>query len=209
MIERVAQRVRHRRRPCFELIQRCRVARAETLGHAVRTHRAPLVVIAFEPDLEEILELPVLRDVARREMAVVIENRLRLGELVIEPPRRVSAEQEVVVNEGSWLHGWFCVEAALSEGCAACGCKSVCEVSRRRRWRRHVAFATEPPLQRYGRVTVCTSKLWQLRLRMSCCVNGAAAPVMRTLSSVTSLTGLSGRPTISPAFFVAPLQAMF
>ena len=63
-------------------------------------------MVTFEPDLEQVFELPVLRDVAWREMAVVIEDRLRLRELVIEPPCRLRAEQEVIVDEGSWcVHG--------------------------------------------------------------------------------------------------------
>ena len=64
--------VRHGGGPGAELVVRVGVAGDVPLGHAVGAHRPPLVVIAFEPDLEEVLELAILRDVARRELAAVL-----------------------------------------------------------------------------------------------------------------------------------------
>src|ERR1019366_350848 len=59
-------------------------------------------MVPFEPDLGEIVELPVLSDVARRKVAVVIENRLRLRKLVIEAAGSARLEEKVFVDE---LHG--------------------------------------------------------------------------------------------------------
>jgi hypothetical protein len=84
VIERIAQRVRHGGGPGLKLCERLGVAGAELFRHAVGAHRAPLVVIALEPDLEQVAELAVLGDVARREVIVVIQNRLGLGELMIQ-----------------------------------------------------------------------------------------------------------------------------
>ena len=48
-------------------------------------------MVALQPDLEQILEPPVLGHILRRQMAVIVEDRLVLGELVIEPPRGLGA----------------------------------------------------------------------------------------------------------------------
>jgi hypothetical protein len=76
---------------------RIRIARAVALGHSAGAHRAPFVVVAFEPDLEQIREAAIVRDVARRQVAVVIENRLSRREFVVKPPRRPVLEQKIVV----------------------------------------------------------------------------------------------------------------
>ena len=65
-------------------------------------------MVAFQPDLEQVFELPVFRDVLRRNVAVIIKDRFRLGELVIQPARRFVAEQKIVVDEG--FHGLFAQE---------------------------------------------------------------------------------------------------
>src|SRR5262245_26260568 len=53
VIERIAQRRRYGARPGDEFLVRARIAGAVAFGYAVGAHRAPLVVVAFEPDLEE------------------------------------------------------------------------------------------------------------------------------------------------------------
>ena len=65
VVERVAQRVRHRLRPRLELLPVRRVAGAEPLRHAVGAHRPPLVVIAVQPDLGDRGEAVVLGDLGR------------------------------------------------------------------------------------------------------------------------------------------------
>ncbi len=99
VIERVAQAVRHGLRPRQELVVRIGVARAEPLGDAARPHRAPLVVVAFQPDFEQICEPAILGDVLRRKMAVIVDDRLRRRVRVKQPLRGLRLEQEVVVDE--------------------------------------------------------------------------------------------------------------
>ena len=74
-IKRVAHRSLEARRPCAELLARLRVACDERLRHAAGTHQTPLVVVAIKPDLRNIREFPVLQNLLRREVAVVVDDR--------------------------------------------------------------------------------------------------------------------------------------
>jgi hypothetical protein len=62
-------------------------------------------MISLEPDFVQVLELPVLRDVLRGEMIVVIEDGLFLREFVVESASCGSGQKKVVVNES---HGSLC-----------------------------------------------------------------------------------------------------
>ena len=57
-------------------------------------------MVALEPDLEQVTELAVPSDVLGRQMAVVIEDRLVLGVLVVEALRVFVREKEIFVNKG-------------------------------------------------------------------------------------------------------------
>jgi hypothetical protein len=57
-------------------------------------------VIAVEPDLGQRAKAVVLRDLIRRQVAVVVDDRLLLRHLMIEPPRRLRLQQEIGVDEG-------------------------------------------------------------------------------------------------------------
>ena len=85
VIERVPERVRHRLSPRHELVVRISFASAIGFTHAVGTHGTPLVVVAFKPDFEKVLELPVRRNVLWWQMAVIVEDRLVLGIAVVQP----------------------------------------------------------------------------------------------------------------------------
>lgn len=101
MVQRVAHELRHDATVGEELVVVGRSGtRDEVLVDPRRAHRAPLVVIAREPHLVEIAELLVGRDLVGRQVAVVVVDRLRLGDVVIEPPRRRGREQEVFVEKG-------------------------------------------------------------------------------------------------------------
>ena len=109
VINRIAQRVRDGARPCQELFVRRRISGDVSFGYAVGAHGAPLVVIAFEPDLGKIGEAAVFGDVFRGKMAVVVEDRLRRGVIVIESPGDVGGEQKIFAEEsghGSVLAAW-------------------------------------------------------------------------------------------------------
>ena len=97
--ERVAERVGHRRGPGGEFFARGGRPGDEVLRHSVGPHRPPLVVIPVEPDGVEVFEPAVLGDVARAQMAVVIDDRLRRGHAAIEVCSHVVRKQEGVVAE--------------------------------------------------------------------------------------------------------------
>ena len=57
-------------------------------------------MVTFEPDLEQVSELAVPSDVLGWQMAVVIEDRLVLGVLVVEALGVFVGEKEIFVNKG-------------------------------------------------------------------------------------------------------------
>src|SRR5882762_9691778 len=99
VIERIAQRVWHGGRPGLELGKGIGIPRAEFFGNPIGPHRPPLVMIAFEPYLKQVLELPIFRNVPWREMAMVIENRLLLRELMIQAPGDAALQKKLVVDK--------------------------------------------------------------------------------------------------------------
>jgi len=86
-------------RPRQELLVRRSVACGIALIHAVGSHGAPFIVIALKPDLKQVGELAVGRNVRGRNMAVVIENRLGFGPIVEEMARGLGGQQKIVVDE--------------------------------------------------------------------------------------------------------------
>ena len=56
-------------------------------------------MIAFEPNFKQVCELPVLREVLRRKVAMVVENGLGRCILVVEAACRRSLQKEIVVDE--------------------------------------------------------------------------------------------------------------
>jgi hypothetical protein len=60
-------------------------------------------MVALEPDFKKVFELAVFRDVARRNVAVIIKYRLVSRELVVKPSRRFVGEQKIFVDEGHKL----------------------------------------------------------------------------------------------------------
>ena len=104
VVERVAEGVGHGGAPGVELLARRGIPGADALRHAVGAHGAPLVVVSTQPDLGQVGELVVVRDQCLREVAVVVVDRLGLGEVVIQVARGVGLEQEVVVDEEA-AHG--------------------------------------------------------------------------------------------------------
>ena len=99
VIQGVAQAPRHRGGPGLEFLVRLGVAGAEPFRDAVGAHRTPFVVIPLEPDLEQVPERAVARDVARREMIVIVEDRLWRGVLVVQTAGDLAVEQKSIVNE--------------------------------------------------------------------------------------------------------------
>jgi hypothetical protein len=77
--EGIAERVGDGVGPGLEFFERGGVTCAIALGDAVGAHGPPLVMIALEPDLEQIGELAVFGEILGREMIVVVQNGLVLG----------------------------------------------------------------------------------------------------------------------------------
>src|SRR5262245_9359178 len=97
MVERIAQRMRDSSRPGLELGKGFSVSRAKWLGHAVGTHRPPFVMVAFKPNFRQIFELAVLSDISGRQMTMVVQNRLRLGKLVVQTPCGARLQKKIPV----------------------------------------------------------------------------------------------------------------
>ena len=55
--------------------------------------------VSAQPEFGEIRKLVVLRDQVRRKMAVVIEDRLRLRETMIQLARLLRAQEKIFVDE--------------------------------------------------------------------------------------------------------------
>jgi hypothetical protein len=87
VIQRIAQGRRHRTGPRLEFLDRRSAAGAVAFGHSIGPHRAPFIVIAFQPDFEEVLELSVLSHVFGRQVAMIIEDGLLFGVRVVKPAR--------------------------------------------------------------------------------------------------------------------------
>jgi len=100
MVERIAETVGNGGSPSEKFIVGGSVAGAEGFGDTVGSHSAPLVVIAFEPDLEEVAELAIGGDVRCGKMRMEIEDGERSGKFVVEMAGGGSVEEEVVVDEG-------------------------------------------------------------------------------------------------------------
>ncbi len=95
VVERISEGLRNGFRPFLELLPIRGVAGAKAFRHAGRPHGAPLVMVAAEPDLREILESAVGGDFGRRQMAVVVEDRQIAGEFVIQTRRPIVFQQKV------------------------------------------------------------------------------------------------------------------
>ena len=98
--ERIAERVRHGLGPRLEFFPRGGGAGDPLLRDAVGPHGPPLVVVAIEPDGVQVFKPPVLGDVARAQVAVVVDDGLPSRDIVIEGSGCVAGEQEGVVAEG-------------------------------------------------------------------------------------------------------------
>ena len=117
VVERVPQRVRNRLRPRVELLAVGGVARHKTFVDAVGTHCPPFVVVAREPNLRNIVELPIFSNLLRNQMRMIIDNRLIFCEVVIEFLRCFRLQQEIISNE-SFHISLFLV---LGVGCQVLG----------------------------------------------------------------------------------------
>ena len=68
--------------PLLELLASGGIAGDEALVDAVGAHQAPLVVVAAQPDLGDVLEALVVPDLLGRDVAVVVDDGHALGKVV-------------------------------------------------------------------------------------------------------------------------------
>ena len=89
------------------------MTRETTLVNAVGAHGTPFVVVAFEPYLSEIVELMVVGHVCRNQMAMIVDDGLAHGIVVVEASCRFSLEEEIVVDEVAHCIWFFLVCIAI------------------------------------------------------------------------------------------------
>ena len=99
VIERIAERFGNGPGPLLELLPVRGVASDVALGDAGGTHRAPLVVIAVEPDLRKVLEATVRGDLLRGKVGMIVDDRQVAGVLVIQLNGAIVLEEEVLRDE--------------------------------------------------------------------------------------------------------------
>ena len=100
MIEGVAERSGDGFSPFLELIPIGGVSCAVPFGDSGRSHGTPFVMVTVEPDLRQILEAVIGRDLLGWEVAVVIDDRHIAGVLVIESDGGFGLKQEILGDEG-------------------------------------------------------------------------------------------------------------
>ena len=99
VVERIAQGVGDRAREGEKFFVGLGVAGDQALVGTVGAHRPPFVVISLQPDFEKIFKATIVGNVLRRQVIVVVEDRLWLGVFVVQPERGVGLQQEIVVDE--------------------------------------------------------------------------------------------------------------
>ncbi|MNC51677.1 hypothetical protein D3C75_1009780 [compost metagenome] len=76
--------MRHRCRPGIKFFLVRGIAGTQAFSHTVGAHRAPLIVIALQPDIVHVLKTTVFGNLLRWRMAVIVENRLTRCIVVIQ-----------------------------------------------------------------------------------------------------------------------------
>ena len=99
MVKRISQRVWHGLAPREKFFIGLGFARAKFFRNSIAAHRAPFVVVAFQPDLGQVGKAPVASKVLGRKVAVVIDDRQLLRHLMIKSTCRRTLEQEILVDE--------------------------------------------------------------------------------------------------------------
>lgn len=122
MVKGIAKGVGNCRAPGFEFLKGIGIACAKVLGYTICSHGTPFVMIALKPDREEVRETPVVGNVCRREVAVVVDDGQWRSDLVVKALCRFALKQEIIVNE---VHGRFSI-ANGKEFVSAKGVKCMC-----------------------------------------------------------------------------------
>ena len=87
VIQRVAQGIRHCSSPLLKFFVIGFVASAISFSHPIGAHGPPLVVIAVQPGLAEVVKNFVFGYLLWRQMVVVVDNGHFAGVLMVEQSR--------------------------------------------------------------------------------------------------------------------------
>ena len=99
VIKRIAHRIRKRSGPFLKFLPIGFVTGNIGLFDAVGPHCTPLVMVAAEPRLGNVPETAILRDHLRHEVAMVIDDRHPGSMFVIQLPRRIVLQHEILSDE--------------------------------------------------------------------------------------------------------------
>ena len=75
MEQRVADCIWNGFGPFLKFFKIGRLTCAVFLVDSIGSHRSPFVMVAVKPDLGQVLKLFVIRNLTRRNMAMIVENR--------------------------------------------------------------------------------------------------------------------------------------
>lgn len=96
MIQRITQRIGHGLSPFPEFFPVRAVAGNVTFVHSIGPHCAPFIMIPVKPCFYDIIEPAVFCDLARRQMAVIVNNRHGCGVFMVEPDRSFRCKQKII-----------------------------------------------------------------------------------------------------------------
>ena len=100
VVQRIANCLADNLRPLAELLVVARAAGDVVFIHARAAHQAPLVVVAAQPDLRDVLEALVFPNFLGADVAVVVDDGAGRGIVVVELARRLGVQQEILIHEG-------------------------------------------------------------------------------------------------------------
>lgn len=112
MVERIADKLRHSLGELEELCVIVTVTGNKFLVYAIGAHLTPLIVIAAKEEIECVLELIVLGDLLRREVAMVIDD----GKILYHGVKllcRLIFEHKVIVNKAHSVTPSLNIEISL------------------------------------------------------------------------------------------------
>ena len=99
MVQRVAQSIGYCLRPLLKLLPVRSVTRDVAFVHSVSAHGTPLVMVAAQPQFRDGTEAVILCHHPRVQMAMVIYDGQPFGMPVIQFPRGVRPEQEILIHK--------------------------------------------------------------------------------------------------------------
>ena len=103
VVQRIADQLGHGLGPGLEFLPVGGVGVGDILlFHTVGADLTPLIMVAAQPYLGDVVKLPVLVDLLGVDMAVVIHDRHLLRIVVVQLFRHVRVQHKILVHK--WLH---------------------------------------------------------------------------------------------------------